>query len=94
MDVQDRAGRAGETLHSRQPADRADYPGSTISGAGLNVPVRAMIYEDPHSGACRFAYDLPSSLMARLGNEKLLTAARRLDEKLAALGETVTGSPA
>ena len=63
-------------------------------GAGLNVPVRAMIYEDPHSGACRFAYDLPSSLMARLGNEKLLTAARRLDEKLAALGETVTGSPA
>ncbi len=63
-------------------------------GAGLNVPVRAMIYEDPHSGTCRFAYDLPSSLMARLGNEKLLAAARRLDEKLVALAESVTGAAA
>jgi hypothetical protein len=63
-------------------------------GAGLNVPVRAMIYEDPRSGACRFAYDLPSSLMARLGNEQLLIAARSLDAKLAALAEAVTGVPA
>jgi uncharacterized protein (DUF302 family) len=62
--------------------------------AGLNVPVRAMIYEDQRSGACRFAYDLPSSLMAPLGNEKLLAAARRLDEKLAALAESVTGAAA
>ena len=63
-------------------------------GAGLNVPVRAMIYEDPNSGACRFAYDLPSSLMARLGDENLLAAARRLDDKLTTLAETVTGAPA
>jgi uncharacterized protein (DUF302 family) len=63
-------------------------------GAGLNVPVRAMIYEDPHTGKCRFSYDLPSSLMARLGNEKLLTAARLLDEKLVALAVSVTGASA
>lgn len=63
-------------------------------GAGLNVPVRVMIYEDPRSGSCRFAYDLPSSLMARLGNEPLLAAARRLDEKLTALAELVTGARA
>jgi uncharacterized protein (DUF302 family) len=63
-------------------------------GAGLNVPLRVMIYEDPRSGSTRFAYDLPSSLMARLGNEPLLAAARRLDEKLTALAELVTGARA
>lgn len=61
-------------------------------GAGLNAPVRALIYEDPRTGTCRLAYDLPSSLMVRLGNEQLLAAARRLDEKLVALAETVTGA--
>jgi uncharacterized protein (DUF302 family) len=63
-------------------------------GAGLNVPLRIMIYEDPRTGSARFAYDLPSSLMARLGNETLLAAARRLDEKLTALAELVTGARA
>jgi len=63
-------------------------------GAGLNVPLRVMIYEDPQSGSSRFAYDLPSSLMARLGSEPLLAAARRLDEKLIALAELVTGARA
>lgn len=63
-------------------------------GAGLNVPVRALIYEDPRSGTCRLAYDLPSSQLARLGNERLIEAARRLDEKLKALAESVTGSTA
>jgi uncharacterized protein (DUF302 family) len=61
-------------------------------GVGLNVPVRVMIYEDQKTGTTRLAYDLPSSLMARLGNEKVTAAAERLDEKLAELARTVTGA--
>jgi len=60
-------------------------------GVGLHVPVRMMIYEDPATGKTRLAYDLPSSLMARLRNQKVTVAARRLDEKLAALARAVTG---
>ena len=60
-------------------------------GVGLNVPVRIMIYEDSATGKTRLAYDLPSSLMARLHNQKVTAAARRLDEKLAALARAVTG---
>jgi len=60
-------------------------------GVGLNVPVRAMIYEDQKSGKARFAYDLPSSLMVRLGNEQVKAAARALDEKMQALAKAVTG---
>ena len=60
-------------------------------GVGLNVPVRAMICEDQKTGKTRFAYDLPSSLMARLGNQKVNAAAKHLDEKLAALAKTVMG---
>jgi hypothetical protein len=52
-----------------------------------------LIYEDPHNGACRVAYDVPSSLMARLKNERVTAAAKVLDEKLTALAEMVTGSP-
>jgi len=63
-------------------------------GVGLNVPVRAMIYEDRKTGRTRLAYDLPSSLMARLGNKNVTAAAKRLDEKLAALAEIVTGTGA
>ena len=58
---------------------------------GLHVPVRAMIYEDAKTNTTRLAYDLPSSLMARLDNPKVTAAARRLDERLAALAKTVTG---
>ena len=36
-------------------------------GAALNVPVRALIVEDLPRGRARLVYDLPSSLMARLG---------------------------
>jgi len=61
---------------------------------GLNVPVRAMIYEDQKTGKTRFAYDLPSSLMARLNNESVTAAAKKLDEKLRALAKTVTGADA
>lgn len=60
-------------------------------GVGLNVPVRVLIYEDPHNGACRVAYDVPSSLMARLKNARVNTAAKLLDEKLNTLAEMVTG---
>ena len=60
-------------------------------GAGLYVPVRMMIYEDPATGKTRLAYDRPSSLMARLHNRKVTVAAKRLDEKLAALAKAVTG---
>jgi uncharacterized protein (DUF302 family) len=59
--------------------------------AGLNVPVRIMIYEDAGSGTTRFVYDLPSSLMSVLGNEQVMNAARKLDEKLIALAVDVTG---
>ncbi len=60
-------------------------------GVGLHVPVRIMIYEDPATGKTRLAYDLPSSLMARLHNQKVTAAAHRLDEKLAALAKAATG---
>jgi uncharacterized protein (DUF302 family) len=63
-------------------------------GVGLNVPVRVMIYEDQKTGRTRLAYDLPSSLMARLGNKNVTAAARKLDEKLAELGEVATGAEA
>jgi uncharacterized protein (DUF302 family) len=63
-------------------------------GVGLNVPVRVMIYEDQKTGRTRFAYDLPSSLMARLGDEAITAAVKALDEKLAALAEAVTGAGA
>jgi uncharacterized protein (DUF302 family) len=62
--------------------------------AGLNAPVRVMIYEDEDSGTTRFVYDLPSSLMSVLGNEQVMSAARKLDEKLIALAVEVTGSEA
>ncbi|HEY6401644.1 MAG TPA: DUF302 domain-containing protein [Blastocatellia bacterium] len=61
--------------------------------AGLNVPVRILIYEEA-GGATRFVYDLPSSMMSVLENEQVMNAARKLDEKLIALAVEVTGSEA
>jgi uncharacterized protein (DUF302 family) len=63
-------------------------------GAGLIVPIRLMIYEDAGSRTVRLAYDLPSSLKSRLGDEEVAAAARKLDAKLGALAELATGSPA
>ncbi|MEJ0094016.1 MAG: DUF302 domain-containing protein [Methylocella sp.] len=63
-------------------------------GAGLNAPVRILIIEDPSSRRAKLVYDLPSSLMARLGNDQLNAAALKLDEKLAALAELATGAHA
>jgi uncharacterized protein (DUF302 family) len=60
-------------------------------GVGLNVPVRVLIYETP-AGEARLEYDLPSSLMGRLGNAEITAAAQKLDAKLAALAEQVTGA--
>jgi uncharacterized protein (DUF302 family) len=62
--------------------------------AGLNVPVRLMIYEEPASQTTRLAYDLPSSLMSGLKNEKVNAAAKKLDAKLIALAVHATGAEA
>src|ERR1700722_15803897 len=59
-------------------------------GVGLNVPIRVLIYQTA-SGEVRLAYDLPSSLMSRLHNEDVSTAAFKLDAKLRALAELATG---
>ncbi len=59
--------------------------------AGLNVPVRLMIYEEPTT---RLAYDLPSSLMSGLQNEKVTAAAKKLDAKLIGLAVHATGAEA
>lgn len=58
---------------------------------GLNVPVRVLIYEDAAKTG-RVGYDLPSSLMARLKNDQITTAAKLLDDKLAALARHCTGT--
>jgi uncharacterized protein (DUF302 family) len=64
------------------------------TAAGLNVPIRVLIYEDIESGTTRLAYDLPSSLMSVLGNEEVTEAAKKLDEKLIALARHATVSEA
>ena len=64
------------------------------TAAGLNVPVRLMIYEDVASRTTRLAYDLPSSLMSGLQNEKVAAAAKKLDAKLIALATHATGTEA
>jgi len=62
--------------------------------AGLNVPLRLMIYDDAVSGTTRLIYDLPSSLMSGLQNEKVAAAAKKLDAKLIALAVHATGAQA
>jgi uncharacterized protein (DUF302 family) len=62
--------------------------------AGLNVPIRLLIYEDLESKTTRLTYDLPSSLMSVLGNDEVTAAAKKLDAKLIALAVHATGSEA
>ena len=62
--------------------------------AGLNVPVRLMIYEEPATRTTRVTYDLPSSLMSGLKNEKVTAAAKKLDAKLITLGVHASGAQA
>jgi uncharacterized protein (DUF302 family) len=60
--------------------------------AGLNVPVRVYIYRDEASGTTRLEYDQPSTLMSGLDNKDVTAAAEKLDARLAAMAEQVTGS--
>jgi uncharacterized protein (DUF302 family) len=62
--------------------------------AGLNVPVRLMIYEDAVNRTTRLTYDLPSSLMSGLQNESVTAAAKKLDAKLIALAIHATSAEA
>jgi uncharacterized protein (DUF302 family) len=62
--------------------------------AGLNVPVRVYIHRDEASGTTRFEYDQPSTLMSGLDNRDVTAAAEKLDARLAALAEQVTGAKA
>ncbi len=59
--------------------------------AGLNVPTRLMIYEDVDART-RVVFDLPSTQMGNLP-EAAQAAARKLDAKLIALANFITGSP-
>jgi uncharacterized protein (DUF302 family) len=61
--------------------------------AGLDVPVRVNIYEHK-DGKIRFVYNKPSSLMSALHSSELRDAALKLDAKMMALGEAITGSQA
>jgi uncharacterized protein (DUF302 family) len=61
--------------------------------AGLDVPVRLCIYEHP-DGKTRLVFNTPSSLMSGLANEEVNAAALKLDAKMMALAEAVTGSKA
>ena len=57
------------------------------------IPVRLCIYE--HSdGKTRLIFNTPSSLMSGLANEEVKSAALKLDAKMMALAEAVTGSKA
>ena len=58
--------------------------------AGLDVPVRLAIYEHP-DGKTRLVFNKPSSLMSGLRNVAVQDAAYKLDAKMMALGEAVTG---
>jgi uncharacterized protein (DUF302 family) len=62
--------------------------------AGLNVPVRLMIYEEPATRTTRVTYDLPSSLTSGSKNVKVTAAAKKLDAKLIALGGHASGAQA
>jgi uncharacterized protein (DUF302 family) len=62
--------------------------------AGLNVPVRLIIYEDAASRTTRLVYDLPSSLMSGLKKEKVTVAAKKLDAKLISLAIHASGADA
>jgi uncharacterized protein (DUF302 family) len=58
---------------------------------GLNVPVRIYIYEGA-DGRTRVAYDLPFTLMSGLDDADVAEAVRKLDAKLIAIAETISGA--
>jgi hypothetical protein len=59
-------------------------------GVGLYVPVRVLIYEDPH-GKTHLEYDRPSSLLEQFHDPRISKVAEMLDQKLAALVATTAG---
>src|SRR6266480_1827268 len=82
----------GQDVHDRESTDRRDDAQTRDIAAGLNVPVRLMIYEDAVTRTTRLAYDFPSSLMSGLQNESVTAAAKKLDAKLIALAIHATGA--
>jgi uncharacterized protein (DUF302 family) len=58
--------------------------------AGLNVPIRVIIFQDVDKKT-RLGYHLPSSLMAVYGNRDVQKACFALDEKLEQLAKTAMG---
>ena len=58
--------------------------------AGLNVPVRVIIFQDEENKT-RLGYHLPSSLMAVYGNAEVQQACAALDKKLEQLAKTAMG---
>ncbi|OBK43462.1 DUF302 domain-containing protein [Mycobacterium kubicae] len=59
--------------------------------AGLFAPVELLVQNEPEGSS--LTYVKPSSLMVVEPNPELLSAARELDAKLAALAAKVTGNP-
>jgi uncharacterized protein (DUF302 family) len=58
--------------------------------AGLNVPVRVLIFQDSDKKT-RLGYHEPSSLMAVYGNAAVMAACVDLDSKMERLAKTVAG---
>ncbi len=59
--------------------------------AGLNVPVRIIIFQDAEKKT-RLGYHVPSSLMAAYGNDAVMAACQDLDAKLERLAKTAIGA--
>lgn len=59
--------------------------------AGLNVPVRVLIFEDAEKKT-HFGYHVPSSLMSVYGNAEVMKACEALDAKLERLALAVTAA--
>jgi hypothetical protein len=47
----------------------------------LYVPLQLLVYEDAQ-GATQLAYDKPTSLLSQFNNQRIVTVARMLDEKM------------
>jgi len=70
--------------------DHGEWVSKQERPTGLDVPVRLEIHEHP-DGKTRLVFNKPSSLMSGLRNAAVQDAAYKLDAKMMALGETVTG---
>jgi len=58
--------------------------------AGLYAPLRVILYEDASDRAV-FEYDLPSSLFAQFGDERVVEVGRELDSELEVVLEEAGG---